>query len=307
MSLDKEYLEYPLRKYGMDHERYEWSMLSDRKPIAWPENKTLAVWINVNLQFFPLNQQKNAVAVPGGMIMPYPDLRHFSLRDYGNRVGIYRLFKAFDKFNIKPTVAINGALVERAPYLMDMVKERGDEVIGHGWQMDMLHTGDLGRDEENNRIKRTIDTLQNRFISEIKGWLSPGRLQTANTPDLLASNGIEYMCDWVNDDLPYAFKTKHGDITSLSLSNELDDFFILSNNLHSEDSYIEQIEDAAEFLLQESKTEGARMLALNVHPWLLGQPHRIGLFEKALEKITSADGVWLANGSDIVTHWKAQQ
>jgi peptidoglycan/xylan/chitin deacetylase (PgdA/CDA1 family) len=228
------------------------------------------------------------------------------LRDYGNRVGIFRIFKALDRFNIKPTVAINGALVERAPYLMDMIAERKDEVIAHGWQMDMLHSGELAKDEENNRIQRTIDSLNNRFESSVKGWLSPGRFQTANTPELLAKNHIEYMCDWVNDDMPYQFKTDSGDLHSLPLSNELDDFFILSSNLHSEDSYAEQVCDAADFLCHEAETEGGRILALNIHPWLLGQPHRIALFERVLEHI-SAKAVWSAGANDILNCWQSQQ
>jgi len=305
--LEDNYLEYPKRSYGMDHDLYDWSMLSERKPVQWPNDKKLVLWVNLNLQFFPLNQQNNAVAVPGGMKMPYPDLRHFSLRDYGNRVGVYRLFKALDKYGVKPTIAINGSLVERAPYLMDMVKERGDEVIAHGWQMDMLHTGDLTLDTENKRIQRCIETLQNRFKKPINGWLSPGRLQTKNTPELLAQNDITYMCDWVNDDMPYVFNTQKGELTALSLSNELDDFFILSSNLHSENSYAEQIEDACDFLLEEAKNEGGRILALNVHPWLLGQPHRISAFEQILKHITSNKEVWSASAQDIVKTWKEQQ
>jgi hypothetical protein len=96
MALDKSHLVYPQRKYGMDHDRYKWSMLSDRKAVTWPGSKKLAVWVNVPLQFFPLDQKGVPFSVPGGMTMPYPDLRHYSLRDYGNRVGIYRFFKAFD-------------------------------------------------------------------------------------------------------------------------------------------------------------------------------------------------------------------
>ena len=90
MALDKNYLEYPHRSHGMDHNRYDWQMLAQQKPVVWPNNKKLALWINVPLQFFPLDQKGDPFKVPGGMTMPYPDLRHYSLRDYGNRVGIYR-------------------------------------------------------------------------------------------------------------------------------------------------------------------------------------------------------------------------
>ncbi|GAA6184986.1 MULTISPECIES: polysaccharide deacetylase family protein [Alteromonadaceae] len=307
MSLDDSYLQYPKRHYGMDHDLYDWSMLTERKPIVWPNNKKLALWVNINVQFFPLNQGANPVAVPGGMKMPYPDLRHFSLRDYGNRVGIFRIFKALDKFNIKPTIAINGAMVERAPYLMDVIKERGNEVIAHGWQMDMLHHGEVSPNDEASWVAKSVQTLRERFEQPVKGWLSPGRLQSENTPELLQQNGIDYMCDWVNDELPYAFRTETGQLSNMPLSNELDDFFILQNNLHSEDSYVEQIQDACDLLLSEAETQGGRLLALNIHPWMLGQPHRIACFEKVLEYISSKDGVWSASASDIYQSWQAQQ
>ena len=91
--MSNDLLEYPQRHYGMDHDRYEWSMLQDRKPVTWPGGKPLALWINISVQHFPLSGDQPAVAPPGALTMPYPDLRHYTLRDYGNRVGIYRLLK----------------------------------------------------------------------------------------------------------------------------------------------------------------------------------------------------------------------
>ena len=306
MSLDDSYLRYPKRQYGMDHEHYTWSMLSERKAVTWPNQANLAVWVNINIQLYPLNQQKNAVAVPGGLTMPYPDLRHYSLRDYGNRVGIYRILKALDQYSITPTIAINGAMVEKAPYLMDLIRERGDEVIAHGWKMDELHSGELEPEAEKDRITRTIETLQNRFQNRISGWLSPGRLQTRHTQRLLVEQGIHYNCDWVNDDMPYHFNTDRGKIICLPLSNELDDFFVLNNNLHRTESYAEQMEDACDFLLNEATQNGGRLLALNIHPWLMGQPHRIAAFERILAHIASQQKIFNASARDIIAAWENQ-
>ncbi|NVK56270.1 MAG: polysaccharide deacetylase family protein [Alteromonadaceae bacterium] len=307
MSLDKSYLQYPHRHYGMDHKLYDWSMLTDRPAVAWPDGKKLALWINLNIDFFPLNQRSNPVAVPGGMKMPYPDLRHYSLRDYGNRIGIYRLFKVLDQFGIKPTIAINGAMVQRAPYLMDLIKDRGDEVIGHGWQMDMLHHGDVNIEEERQWITDSLSVLRERFDQPVTGWLSPSRLQSVNTPQLLKEQGVSFMCDWVNDDMPYQFTTSAGEITALPLSNELEDFFILNNNLHSEDSYAQQIIDAGDYLLNEATEQDGRILALNIHPWMLGQPHRIASLEQVLRHICGMSSIWNATASDILACWTLQQ
>ena len=305
-KLDKDYLKYPHRKYGMDHDRYEWSMLKDRQAITWPDNKKVALWINVALQFFPINQKNIPFAVPGGMRMPYPDLRHYTLRDYGNRVGIYRFFKAFDKYNIKPTFAINSQLAERYPYLLNKIVERGDEITCHGWNMDTLHYGGQDPQEESDIVKRSLESLRNISKQEVLGWLSPARNESSITPELLKANGVEYFSDWVNDELPYEFRTDIGNLWSMPLANEYDDTYILMNNLHSENSYAEQICDACDFLRTEAHEQGGRILALNIHPWMLGQPHRIAKLERVLEYLTSFEDVWSASAGDILDAFKKQ-
>lgn len=305
MALDNSHLQYPNRQYGMDHDRYHWRILANEKPVKWPNGHKLALWINIPLQFFPLDQQGIPFKVPGGMTMPYPDLRHFSLRDYGNRVGIYRILEALDKFNLTPTFAINAALVERAPYLMNTIKARGDEVICHGLHMDALHYGGQNKEDEAQVIKQALDTLRETFEQPINGWLSPARNESENTPELLVEQGIQYACNWVNDDMPYPFNTQKGSMWSMPLSNELEDQFIINNNLHSEASYVEQIQDACRFLQSEAEEQGGRILALNIHPWLMGQPHRIGYLETLLSFLSQQD-IWSASASDILTCYRHQ-
>ncbi|MEM6801635.1 MAG: polysaccharide deacetylase family protein [Bacteroidota bacterium] len=303
-ELDNKYLHYPHRSYGMDHDRYAWSMLSDRPKISWPEGKLVALWVNVGLQFFPLNQKGIPFKVPGGMTKPYPDLRHYSLRDYGNRVGIYRFFKAFDQYGIKPTFAVSTRLAERTPYLMNKIKERGDEIICHGYHMDALHYGGQDQAEEVELVKKSLDTLRELSGQAINGWVSPAKNESTNTPDILAANGISYFCDWVNDDMPYPFQTKNGALTAMPLSTELEDYFVILNKQHSAESWAEQACDACDFLLEEAKTQGGRILSLNIHPWVLGQPHRIGQLEKVLAYISSKEEVWSAYAGEILAAWK---
>lgn len=305
MPLDPSYLEYPKRRYGMDHDRYDWSMLADRPRVTWPEGAGVALWVNVALEFFPLNQRGKPFPPPGGMTTAYPDLRHFTLRDYGNRVGIVRCLKALDDHGFVPTFAINAALVERAPRLIERVAGRGNEIIGHGWHMDRLLHGELAREDEAKIIEDSLAALRGATGQPITGWLSPARSQSTNTPDLLAANGILYMGEWINDELPYPFRTTAGEIVALPLSHELDDQFIMQGNLHSETEYADQVIDAVDYLLDEAADKRAgRMLALNLHPWLLGQPHRIGQLERALRHIADRSGIWNASASEIVTHWR---
>ncbi|MDG1995523.1 MAG: polysaccharide deacetylase family protein [Emcibacteraceae bacterium] len=305
MPLDKSYLEYPHRSHGMDHDRYDWSMLTDRKAVNWPNGKKLALWVNVSLQFFPLDQKGVPIKPPGGMTMPYPDLRHYSLRDYGNRVGIYRLLKAFDKYGVNATYAVNAELAKRVPYLMAALKERGVELLGHGWNMDTIHHNDM--DDEADIIKKSLETLSQYSSQEITGWLSPGRFESNKTPEYLADAGVKYFCDWVNDDMPYEFRTKSGPLTAMPLSNELEDRFILLSNLHSEQSYGDQIKDAADMLISEAHEQGGRVLGLSLHPWMMGQPHRIRVLEDILDYLMSKEEVWSASASEILAHWQNQQ
>nr|BBD50080.1 polysaccharide deacetylase [Haliea sp. ETY-M] len=307
MSLPDEYMQYPHRSYGMDHDRYDWSLLGDRKPVQWPDVYRLAVWINVSLQFFPLNQEGKPFPPPGGMTMPYPDLRHFTLRDYGNRVGIYRVLEALDRYGLRATFAVNGQVAERAAPLLRTITERGDEVLGHGWNMDSPHYGGLDERVEQSLVTRTLETLRDATGQPVRGWLSPGRNESERTPELLVDNGIDYFCDWVNDDMPYPFRTDSGPLTALPLSTELEDRFVVMNNLHSEQSWCEQVCDACDMLLRESDTQGGRLLAISLHPWLIGQPHRIGKLETALEYISSRAGIWNASAADIVDAWRDQQ
>jgi allantoinase len=307
MKLEEEYMQYPLRRYGMDHERYEWSMLTDRKSVGWPRGKKLALWVNVNLQFFPLNPTGKPIAVPGNMSMPYPDLRHFTLRDYGNRVGIYRFFTAFDRYGIVPTFAMNSRLAERYPYLLGEVIDRKNEIIGHSFSMDTAHAGGLDEAAEADLVKRSLDSLRTLTGQEIRGWLSPGKVESLNTPDLIKANGIDYFCDWVNDDMPYQFQTKHGPLWTMPLSTEIEDRFVIMDNMHSEQSWSEQVMDACDLLLSEAETQGGRILSLTVHPWVLGQPHRIKHLESVFEYLSSKSEVWSAGAGEILNAFIKQQ
>ena len=173
MSNSQEPTHDPMRRLGMDHDRYEWSILTDRKPVQWPGGKTLALWVNVGLQFFPLNPQGKPVKLAGNMSMPYPDLRHFSLRDYGNRVGIYRMLEAFDRLKVSPTFAVNTRLAERYPRLLDDILKRGDEILAHSWSMDTAHATGLDPEAEAQLVTRSIKRLQELSGRTIRGWISP--------------------------------------------------------------------------------------------------------------------------------------
>ena len=307
MTLDASHLTYPHRSLGMDHRRYDFSMLGGRPPVVWPDGAGVALWVNVAVQFFPLDQRGKPFAPPGGMTTPYPDLRHFTLREYGHRVGIVRCLEALDAFGIRPTFSVNAALAERCPGLLDRLVRRGDEILASSWHMDTLHHGELAFAEERAIVEKTLATLRERTGQAVEGWVSPARSQSRHTPDLLAAQGVRYMGDWINDELPYAFRTDAGDLVALPLSLELDDQFLIGANLHSEWEYATQIMDACDFLAAEAARTGqGRLLSLSVHPWLMGQPHRIAAFESVLRHLAGCTSIWSASASDIVVAWRDQ-
>src|SRR5688500_11001030 len=201
--ISDDYLKYPKRRYGMDHDRYEWSMLHTRRKVAWPNGARVALWVTVALQWFPLDQQGKPFKAVGSLQTAYPDLRHYTLRDYGNRVGIYRIMKVLDKHGIKASAPVNAAVAARYPSLVKECVARGWEILGHGLDMDHLHYE--GMTDEASLIKKSLDVLGK--YAKVRGWLSPGKSESKATLDLLAAEGIDYICDWVNDDLPYQVKT----------------------------------------------------------------------------------------------------
>ncbi len=307
MTLDRQYLRYPMRRYGMDHDRYDWSILPRRAPVQWPGNAPIALWITVALEFFPLNPQSKPVRLPGGMVTPYPDLRHFTLRDYGNRVGVFRVLRALDALRLRASFAVNARLAERHPALVEILQGQGHEILGHGLDMDHPHHGELAADVERGLIDTSLATLRAAGAREIRGWLSPGRSESLATPDLLAAAGMEYFCDWANDDMPYRFRTSEGPLVAMPLSADLDDRQSIVEFCHSEQDFKLQVLDQFGFLKRESESQGGRILSLTLHPWVIGQPHRIAALEETLSALAQEQAIWSATGIEIMRHWRAAQ
>lgn len=307
MSLPSDYLDYPKRRYGMDHERYAWSMLPRRKPVRWPGGKPVALMIVPALQWFPLDMKGKPFKPPGAMVTAYPDLRHYTLRDYGNRVGIFRVMKALDRFGIRASAAVNAAVAARHPSLVTACVERGWEVMAHGLDMDHLHAEGLPLAEEQRLVEETLAILRRISGQRIRGWLSPARSESFATLDLVAAAGFDYVCDWVNDDMPYAMRTASRTLHALPLPNDIEDYTILVQNRHSEEEFTQQVCDQFDLLRREAAAQGGRILALALHPWVIGQPYRIGALERALDHVMESGEVWAATASEILDAFTAQE
>ena len=303
MALDPSYLEYPKRRHGMDHDYYEWSNLFERSPVSWPGGKSVAIWTLVNLEWFPITPGDKPFRAPGHMQTPYPDYRHYTAREYGTRVGFYRLLDAFAKVGIPMSVAVNSAIAERYPSIIADIVSAGHEIVAHSVDMNGTIASGLDEASERELILRSVDTLEKVAGIRPRGWHSIARSQSFATPRLIAEAGLDYMCDWVNDELPYRFQTSAGELVNLPLSHELSDRQILVNQQQSIDGYAEQITDAFDLLEGESRVHGGRMLALNLTPYIIALPYRITEFERLLAKLASRPGAWFARGDTIVDAW----
>ena len=307
MSLPASYFDYPYRRPGMDHTRYAYSNLFERKPVQWPNGARVALWIVPTLELFPFDMAPKGFRPPGGLDRPYPDFWNYTLRDYGNRVGFARIYRALERRGLKASVAMSARLPERYPHVMEETKRLGFEVVAHGVDMNHLHTGDLPEAEEHAWIERALGTLRRLSGQKVTGWYSPAWSETKNTLDLLAAQDIDYVCDWANDDMPFALQTRTRGMFAMPHAYEISDLQIFHFYKYKPRQYVEQAIDHFELLYREAATSGGRIVALSLRPWLSGVPHRIQAIEDVLDHILRRAGVWSATGAEILAEWRRQQ
>ena len=301
MTLDPAYLQYPKRREGYDHNLYPWSAIHERKPVIWPGGKSVAVWICVSLEWFPIEPSDTPFRAPGHMQTAYPDYRHYSAREYGTRVGLYRLLDTFAKAGVRASIATNGAIAERYPQIIADIVAGGHEIIGHSTDMNGTIASGLPVEDERALISQSLDTLEQVSGRRPKGWLSIARSQSWNTLELLKDTGVQYCCDWVNDELPYRFTNG---LINLPLNHELSDRQIITVQQQSADSYAQQMRDAFDWLAGEG---AGRVLPLHITPYIMGLPYRISALEDLLCDLVARPQAWTATGSEIVDAWDAQQ
>ncbi|WP_103174083.1 polysaccharide deacetylase family protein [Paracoccus sp. SY] len=306
MSLPENYLDYPARRYGMDHDRYDWSDMFARKPIAWPGGARVALSIVTHVQHFPLDMPAKPFKAPGALSMPYPDFRYFTNRDYGNRIGVFRILRLLAEKGLQTSFAVNGCIATRYPALLKAVVEGGHEVVAHGLDMGKVHHSGLSVDDEDAIIAETLRLLRGATGQPVEGWLSPGRAQGFNTPELLARNGIRWNLDWANDDLPYPMRTTEGPLLAMPLAYETDDRVVANEYFQSEPEWVQQVKDRFDVLYRESAEYGGRVMSLPLHSWVSGMPYRVEYLREVLDYILGHDGVWTAPVGQIAAAAESQ-
>lgn len=298
MPLPDDYLTYPNRHYGQDIARYDWRISKDRPKIAWPDGKSVAALIIVPLEFFMLNPSGKPFKHPGAMVTPFPDLRHYTSRDYGNRVGVFRILKALKAAGLRATFPVNVVLLEKKRPLIQAIIADGHEIAAHGWDTDSLHHGGIETDLEAGYIAKTRAAFT-AFGLNPRTWMSPARSQSQATPDLIKAASFDVCLDWESDSVPWPMVTQHGPLTCVPVSNEMDDRKILIDQRQSETEWRDQVLAARDLLVEEAPRFGGQVLSFTLTPYISGLPFRIWALREVLASLGDDAHVWSATAGEI--------
>ncbi|MDF2114328.1 polysaccharide deacetylase family protein [Roseiarcaceae bacterium H3SJ34-1] len=293
------------RTPGMDHKHYGWSALPDRPPLRWPNGASVALCVVVNLEHYDLEPVAGSVtpaSMPGGRGRgPSPDIATYSLREYGNRVGVFRVIRALEKHGIKPTVAIDAATAVRCPAIVRECLAHGYEFAGHGQSATQAITSAMSEAQERTHIRQALDVVRAATGKEVTGWLGPEYSESARTPAILADLGVTHVFDWPNDEQPYEMSVLNGRLVALPTLLELDDVYAHWHRRVAIWRWEQMVKDAFDRLAVDGRSSG-RLMVLSLHPWLIGQPHRIRSLDGALAHMAQSPDVWMATGS-MITEW----
>jgi peptidoglycan/xylan/chitin deacetylase (PgdA/CDA1 family) len=298
MPLPDDYLHYPHRAYGMDQTLYAWRRADERPPARWPGGASVAAMIVVPIEHHSLEPAGKPFKHPGAMVTPYPDLRHYTSRDYGNRVGAFRILRELAHFGLKATFAVNANHLGRLAPLVDAARQAGHEIAAYGLSPEHIHWTGLEAGVE----AAWVSDVRERFSAAglaPRAWLSPARQQSFETLRLIAAQGFSVCLDWEQDEVPVAMTTSAGEVAAVPLSNELDDRTLLIDRRQSEDDWAAQILEARTYLAAGAERFGGRVLGFTLTPYVAGQPFRISALRRVLAALAADPHVWTATASEI--------
>jgi peptidoglycan/xylan/chitin deacetylase (PgdA/CDA1 family) len=283
-------------------DRIPYQAIVDRPKLTLPNGKRLAVWVILNVEEWRIENPMPRTVLSPPMGQPLlPDVPNWSWHEYGMRVGFWRQFKALTDRNIPTTLAINGNVCRSYPRVAAAAREAGFEFMGHGYLQGPMHK----IEDQDDAIRRAIDTIASFTTKPPRSWESPGLTETEETLDLLRKNGIEYVADWVIDDLPQDVQTPYGKITTIPYTVETNDIVVHALNHMPSDQFLQRSIDQFDRLYLEG-ADNARVMAISIHPYITGAPHRIKYLEQLLDYVIGHDGVALMTASEIGDWYRAE-
>ncbi len=283
------------------HDRYDYSPIRGRPRYRWPNGAGLAVYIAINLEHFAFGEGLGAELAPGGH---QPDVANYAWRDYGNRVGAWRLIDLLDELQAPASVLINSDIYAGAPGLAEAFRARGDEFVGHG-RTNSERQGALSEAEEAELIGEATAAITRAEGSAPRGWLGPWISQSRATPDLLAEAGYDYLLDWCMDDQPVFMRTRRGPMVAVPYPQEINDIPMIVARRIEGAAFARMIVDHFDEMLEQSAREPL-VMGVALHPYVVGQPHRLRHLRRALTHIAeNRERIWLTTAGAIAAHVRA--
>ena len=295
---------HPARWAAMSHphhDRYPYRPIVGRPDYDWPNGRRLAIYLGVNHEVFDFGGGLGAELAPS---QTQPDVMNYAWRDYGNRVGAWRLFDLFDRLGLRTTALLNADVIDRCPGRAEACRDRGDEIAAHGGTNAQAQ-GDMTRVREGRMIADVTERLAALGVRPT-GWLGPWISESDATPDLLARNGYRYTLDWAHDDQPTRLATRHGGLLSVPYSQEINDIPAIVQRKQEADTFAGMIRAAVEQLLSECDRRPL-VLGIALHPYIMGQAHRVPALARVLTELREANDprIWWTTAGDIAAHVEA--
>ena len=293
--------------------KYPYSPFPSRGKLTWPNNKRLAIIITINMETWDLIKDTDEAYYAGGpSILPdllpgnVPDFPNYMWREYGQRVGVWRLLDVFDELSVKPECTVNAKTCLERHEMVKAAMDRKLQIIPHNYEQGELLTqyfNDPLKEEE--VIKNTLDVYKETTSLIPQGWLSSSLRGTENTANILVKNGIRFYCDAMNDDQPYIIDTDSGPIVSIPYSNEINDFTLLTRRGHTTDEFRDILIEEMNVLYQESKAT-SKIMNIGLHPHVSGRAYRVRAIREFLEAAKELEGIWWATRSQIADEYLKQ-
>lgn len=279
------------------HGRYDYSAIVHRPDYAWPGGRRLAVYLALNLEHFAFGEGLGASLGPPS---PQPDVLNYSWRDYGNRVGVWRLLELFENLRMPSAVLLNTSIYDYCPDVLAPFRSRGDEMVGHG-HTNSQRQGALDEDGERALIEQCMLRMAQEEGAAPKGWLSPWISESVHTPDLLQEAGYTYTLNWCQDDQPIRFKTRQGQLWSVPYPQELNDIPAIMARHVSGEGFANMIVDTYDEMLEQSRAQPL-VMGIALHPYIVGHPHRIRHLRRALAHVVADGWAWVTTPGAIADH-----
>jgi peptidoglycan/xylan/chitin deacetylase (PgdA/CDA1 family) len=264
---------------------------------VWPGNKTLAVWIAPNVEVWNYDAPEGQAVSPNTRRI-VPDVINYAWREYGLRVGLWRIADVLDAAGVKATIALNALVCEHYPKAVEEMKRRGWEFMGHGTTNSESLAG-LSPEKERETIRLVLKTIEQSTGTRPRGWLGSGLAETYNTLDILAEEGVLYCGDWNADDQPFPLKVKTGRLYSIPYCMEINDIGLYNRKGYTGEQYYRSVMDQFETLYADSERQ-PRVMGIPLHPMISGQPLRIKYLQRLIGEMKNHERVWFATGSEII-------